>query len=339
MSVLLIAVEVNMAKYDVFGVGNALVDTVVFIDEVFLSENKIQKGIMTLVGSSEQNEILKKLSGYKKQLRSGGSAANTMIALANSGGTGYYAGKVSSDENGNFYKKDMEDAGIEFSTVPSKEGYTGTCLVLTTKDADRTMITHLGISTALCASDIDINKLKQASISYTEGYLWGGDDTRKASVVTLENSKKYGIKVAYTYSDPFCVNGSRDQFIQLTKEYVDYIFCNTDEAKALSQREDKLAALDFIGNLCDTVFMTDGANGAYYFHEGSFEHVEGFKATAIDTVGAGDCFAAGVLFGLTHNLSLTQSVKWGNYMASKIVQEPGARLSFSLKDAYKKVVG
>lgn len=327
-----------MQKYDVFGVGNALVDTVVLVKDDFLISNNISKGVMTLVDSPTQEKLLKNLSDYKKERKSGGSAANTMIALANCGGSGIYSGKVANDENGDFYKKDMEIAGIDFEVLPSKQGSTGTCLVLTTKDAERTMLTHLGISTFLDKSDIDLDKLKISKISYVEGYLWDGDSTKSASIEAIEHSKKNNIKVAYTYSDPFCVNRSRNEFIQITKEYVDYVFCNSEEAKSLSQIEDPLKAIEFIGKLGATVFMTAGANGAYIFDSGKIEHVSGFPVKAIDTVGAGDCFAAGVLFGLTHGFSLIHSCKWGNYLASRIVTQLGARLTESLKGKHKEIL-
>ncbi len=319
-----------MRHYDVFGVGNALVDILVPTEDVFIKRLGFEKGIMTLVDSEKQAGVLTALEGSKKELRSGGSAANTMIALANSGGTGTYTGKVSKDTYGEFYKKDMENAGIFFEVTPEDQGHTGTCVVLTTPDAERTMLTHLGISITLQKSDIDLEKLKSSSISYIEGYLWDGQGTKEASLLTMEESKKNGVKVAYTYSDPFCVNRSREDFVRLTKDYFDIVFCNAEEAKALSQREDKLEALKFISGLTSLVFMTDSANGAYFAENGKISHVDGFPVKPIDTTGAGDCFAAGVLYGLTHGFSLEKSTRWGNYVASRIVQEIGPRLGIKL---------
>jgi sugar/nucleoside kinase (ribokinase family) len=173
-------------KYDVFGVGNALVDTLASIDHDFLHKAEIKKGVMTLVDTESQNKLLNFLKEHKLELRSGGSAANTMIALANSGGNGCYTGKVADDEHGRFYKKDMEEAGIIFDVPPAKEGKTGTCVVLTTPDADRTMLTNLGISTSLTKNDIHEERLKDSQIAYVEGYLWDGQNTKEASVHTME---------------------------------------------------------------------------------------------------------------------------------------------------------
>ncbi|TGN19483.1 adenosine kinase [Leptospira idonii] len=319
-----------MKKYDVFGVGNALVDIIAFIDPNFLTKQKIDKGIMTLVDETRQGRILADLSEVKKELRSGGSAANTMIAIANSGGTCCYTGKVTKDTYGEFYKKDMEEAGVFFETTPDANGHTGTCVVLTTPDAERTMLTSLGISTSLTPEDIDIERLKASQYVYVEGYLWDGDSTKKASELTMNSAKANNVKVAFTYSDPFCVNRSRDEFIRLTKDYVDVVFCNTEEGLALSGKKDPAEAVAYIGTLSPMVFMTAGKEGAYVVENGKVELVPGFPVKPIDTTGAGDAFAAGVLYGLTHGFSPKKAARWGNYVASRIVQEVGPRLSVRL---------
>jgi sugar/nucleoside kinase (ribokinase family) len=321
---------VPMKKYDVFGVGNALVDIIAFIDPKFLEKQNINKGIMTLVDESRQGQILADLHETKRELRSGGSAANTMIAIANSGGSCAYTGKVSHDTYGEFYKKDMEEAGVFFETLPDKSGHTGTCVVLTTPDAERTMLTSLGISTSLGPDDIDLERLKLSTYVYVEGYLWDGDSTKKASELSMSEAKKNHVKVAFTYSDPFCVNRTRDEFIQLTKDYVDVVFCNTEEGLALSGKSDPKEAVAYIGTLAELVYMTAGKDGAYVCDKGKITLVPGFPAKLIDTTGAGDAFAAGVLYGLTHGYSNTKSARWGNYVASRIVQEVGPRLTIHL---------
>lgn len=319
-----------MKHYDVFGVGNALVDIIAFIDLNFLQKQGIQKGIMTLVDETKQGALLSDLHDVKKELRSGGSAANTMIAIANSGGTCAYTGKVTHDTYGEFYKKDMEEAGVLFETTPDKDGHTGTCVVLTTPDAERTMLTNLGISTTLAPEDIDKEVLKRSKFVYVEGYLWDGDSTKKASELTMKIAKENAIKVAFTYSDPFCVNRSRDEFVHLTKEYVDVVFCNTEEGLALSGKTDPKEAVTYISTLSPLVFMTAGKEGAYVAENGKIILVPGFPVKPIDTTGAGDAFAAGALYGLTQGYSAQKSARWGNYVASRIVGEVGPRLSVRL---------
>ena len=325
-------------KYDVFGVGNALVDTLASIEHDFLHKAEIKKGVMTLVDTESQNKLLEFLKEHR--LRSGGSAANTMIALANSGGNGCYTGKVADDEHGRFYKKDMEDAGIIFDVPPAKEGKTGTCVVLTTPDADRTMLTSLGISTSLTKYDIQEDRLKDSQIAYIEGYLWDGQNTKEASVHTMEVAKKNGGKVAFTYSDPFCVNRSREDFIKLTQDFVDIAFCNHDEAMALTQTDNPEDAIMQLGTLCNLVFMTWGSRGAFIAVDGIVSPVTGYPVhNPVDSNGAGDAFAAGVLYGLTHGYSIAKSCKWGNFVASKMIMEIGARLSINLKDHHHVLTG
>lgn len=327
-----------MTTLDVFGVGNALVDTLVSVDDQFLAEHNIHKGIMTLVNSDEQAKLLHSLEQHKMELRSGGSAANTVIALANCGGTGCYTGKVAKDSNGDFYKQDMEKAGIIYEIPPSPKGSTGTCVVMTTKDAQRTMMTNLGISTNLSKSDINLDKLKISTFSYIEGYLWDGESTREASVFTMESAKQSGKKVAFTYSDPFCVNRYKEDFKKITKELVDVVFCNHEEAMALSETDEPEKAIQSIGDDNTDVFMTWGEKGALVYAKGNVSHIPGFPVQAVDTNGAGDAFAAGVLFALTHDYNLQDAAKWGNYVASRIVLEIGARLSYSLQDRVKEVL-
>lgn len=319
-----------MKKYDVFGVGNALVDIIVFLEDSFLEQQKINKGIMTLVDETEQGKLLNVLHDYKKNLRSGGSAANTMIALANSGGTGCYTGKVSHDTYGEFYKKDIEEAGIVFETTPDKEGHTGTCVILTTPDAERTMLTSLGISVTLQPEDVDLERLKHSQYVYVEGYLWDGTNTKSASELTFKTAKENGVKTSFTYSDPFCVARAKDEFINLTKNLVDVVFCNLEEAYALTGKDSPESAVEELARLAPQVFMTCGKDGSYVAHDGKKTLVPGFPVKPLDTTGAGDSFAAGVLYGLTHGYSPEKSARWGNYVASRVVQEVGPRLAVKL---------
>ncbi len=317
-------------QYNVYGVGNALVDIIVNVREDFLKENQIKKGIMTLVDTEKQGLLLEKLHSHQTTLRSGGSAANTMFGIANCGGNGVYTGKIAHDPNGAFYKTDMEKSGIVHETEPG-HGMTGTCLVMITPDGDRTMLTSLGISSELTKDDISEEKIKQSSIIYVEGYLWDKENTKEACLQAMQLAKKHGKKVAFTYSDPFCVHRSREDFIKLTKEYVDIAFCNHEEAMAVTQTDNPEDAIRDLGMLCDLAFMTWSYHGAYVCNEGLEKLIAGFPVKVVDSNGAGDAFAAGVLYGLTNQYSVEKSGRWGNYMASRVIQEVGPRLPYSLK--------
>ena len=327
-----------MTRYNVFGVGNALVDIVVRIDDDFLKENKIRKGVMTLIEAETQENLIKSLKVQYPEKRSGGSAANTMIGIANAGGTGYYVGKVGNDNNGLFYKVDMEESGIIFHHTPG-HGMTGTCLVLTTADGERTMLTSLGISSELTRSDIKPETISESEIIYVEGYLWDRENTKEACIFTMEEGKKLGKKVSFTFSDPFCVNRSRDDFRRITKQYVDIAFCNHEEAMALTQTDSPEDAIQGMAEYCDLVFMTWGHHGCMISNQGVEKHIPGFPVKPIDSNGAGDAFAAGTLYGLTHGLSIENSAKWGNYMASLVIQNIGPRLPFSVKGKQIEIIG
>ncbi|MBL8020209.1 MAG: adenosine kinase [Leptospirales bacterium] len=318
-----------MKRVDVYGVGNSLVDTLAFVESDFIREHDLTPGSMALVDSEKQARILRALSKHSLELRSGGSAANTMIAVSRSGGSAFYTGKVSRDTNGEFYRQDLLAAGIHFDVHPSNEsdGTTGTCVVLTTPDAERTMLTHLGVSVQLTAADIDEDKIKQSRIIYIEGYLWAGEGTRAASIRAAELGKKNGVPVSFTFSDSFLLQPFRDDFRHFVTDYCDVVFCNAPEVKSFSEMTDLDEAVRFVGRLTSKAFVTDGEKGAIVVDGGSIVRVPGFSVTAIDTNGAGDSFAGGTLFGLTHEQTAVKSARWGNYLASEIVQIQGARLN------------
>ncbi|MDJ0795720.1 MAG: adenosine kinase [Calothrix sp. MO_167.B12] len=326
---------------DVFGVGNAMVDILALVEDDFVREHDLNRGGMTLMDSEKQGRLLQELKHHSLELSSGGSAANTMIAIAQSGGKGFYSGKVSRDTNGEFYRQDLLEAGIHFDVHPTDEnhGTTGTCLVLTTPDAERTMCTHLGVSTTLAPTDIDVEKLAQCKYSYVEGYLWDAPDPKKASIETMEQSKRHGVKIAFTFSDLFLVSRFSDDFHELVTKYCDVVFCNADEARHFCETESLEDCASKIGDMVDTAFITDGANGCLVVQDKEIVRVPGFPVKAVDTVGAGDYFAGGTLYGLTNGLNVQQSARWGNYMASCIVQVHGARLDKSMADQVTEILG
>ena len=318
--------------HDVFGVGNALVDTVVFVEEDFIREHNLNKSTMTLSDSEKQGSLLQSLGKYSVELKSGGSAANTMIGIARCGGTGFYTGKVARDPNGEFYRMDLIKAGIRFDINPESEssGATGTCVVLTTPDAERTMYTHLGVSVKLTAADIDVDRIAASRYVYVEGYLWDGDDPRAACQKTLQEAKRLGTKTSLTFSDPFVVNRYREDFYHIVRELCDVVFMNEEEAKSFTEIPDFQRTLDYLTNLKNEFYVTAGKNGAYVVKDGGIFPVAGFEVKAIDTNGAGDNFAAGVLYGLANGYSSQSSARLGNYVASQIVQVKGARLEKNL---------
>ena len=328
--------------YDVYGVGNALVDILAFVDNPFLSNFELPKGGMTLMDPPRQADILHQLEQNELHLASGGSAANTMIGLAQSGGKGFFCGKVAADTHGEFYKRDMEEFGIGFETpMATKDGTpTGTCVVLTTPDAERTLCTHLGVAVGLTTDDIDAEHIAQCKISYIEGYLWDSEGPREACRLAMQTSKEVGTKVAFTVSDAFLIDRFADEFKQAIADYCDILFCNADEARMLCGTDSLEECAKMLGAMAPLVFLTNSEHGCVVIENGAEGvQVDGFKVDAIDTVGAGDAFAGGALYGITNGMSAAQAARWGNFLASHVVSIVGPRLTEKMGDRIGEVVG
>jgi sugar/nucleoside kinase (ribokinase family) len=329
--------------YDVFGVGNAIVDILAQVDEQFVDNLKLNKGSMTLMDSPQQAVVLKELerSGHGLRLASGGSAANTMVAIAQSGGTGIYSGKVCHDTHGEFYCDDMRASGISFDVPMAAEASlpTGTSVILTTPDAERTMCTHLGISTSLSPGDIDVDRMARSKIVYVEGYLWDAPQPRASCVKTFQEAKRLGVPAAFTFSDGFLIDRFADDFRGIVRDYCDIVFCNEVESRQFCGSDDLEKCVRELSRLSDLAFVTHSEKGCYVCEKGNISHVAGFPVKAIDTVGAGDAFAGGVLYGLTNGMSPQKAARWGNYFASRVVETLGPRLQNSLAEHVASIVG
>ena len=311
--------------FDVYGVGNSLVDIQARVDDPFLERIGFAKGIMTLVDEAAQQHVLAQLSGTPTNRCAGGSAANTIMGVVDFGGRGAYAGKTGRDEIGEFFLRDMRQRGVNIE-VPPTVGQSGTCVVLITDDAQRTMLTNLGVSATLGPEDINEAEVRQAKYVYIEGYLWTNELTRAAALKAIELAKKNQVKVAFTVSDPFLIGLFRDRFWQLIEEDVDLLFCNEEEARALTGKDDPIECAQIIHKHCENVALTLGKNGSLLMHQGDVIPVEGVPVVAIDTTGAGDMYAAGILYGITNGLTWKQSGHLASHAAARIVGQLGARL-------------
>lgn len=314
-----------MAFYDVFGVGNALVDIQAQVDESMLKQLSIDKGIMTLVDDEQQSGVLSHLDGRPLNRCAGGSAANTIVAVAEFGGSAGYIGKVGNDAIGEFFLKDMADLGVSIQVTPS-EMPTGTCAVLITEDAQRTMLTNLSATTSLTADDIDEHKIANSKYVYVEGYLLTGDTTKEAAYKAFELAKKHGVKTAFTASDPFLVNMIRDEIWDLITGPVDLFFCNEEEAKSLTGESDALRCAVKIHEHCENVALTLGSKGSIVMHGGDEFPIEGVQVDAIDTTGAGDMYAGAMLYGITNGMDWRTAGHLASHAAARVVSQLGARL-------------
>jgi sugar/nucleoside kinase (ribokinase family) len=330
-----------MKKYNVYGIGNALVDMEFEVENSFFETNQIEKGVMTLVDEERQATLVNAIDGERVKKQGGGSAANTMIGLSQFGGTGYYACKVANDDYGHFYMKDLAEAGLasNLSGTRLESGITGKCLVMVTPDADRTMNTFLGITSNLDISAIDEEAIKQAEYVYIEGYLITSENGKEAMKLTKSLAEKHGVKTSITLSDPAIVNFFKPGFEEVIGEGVDFLFCNEEEAMKYTDTNNLLDAREELKSIAKKFAITLGKNGAMIFDGDTFIDIESYKVEAIDSNGAGDMFAGAFLFGITNGHSYAEAGKIASLASSKVVGKFGPRLeSGQAKEILTKII-
>ncbi|WP_437185781.1 adenosine kinase [Planctomicrobium sp. SH668] len=320
-------------SYDVYGIGNALVDIQAHVSDETLASLGYSKGIMTLVEDGAQEQVLSHIDGHQVTRCAGGSAANTIMGIAEFGGKAAYAGKVGNDLIGEFFLGDLRNSGVSIEVQPAA-GQSGTCVILITDDAQRTMLTNLAVSSTLLPEDVDEEAIKNSKYVYVEGYLFTGDPNRESALRAIQLAKKNGIKVAFTVSDPFLIQYHKDDFWNLIKGPVDLLFCNLEEARALTGLHDAEACAKEIHKHAENVALTLGEEGSLLMHEGESIYIPGIPVKAIDTTGAGDMYAAGILYGITNGLTWEQSGRLASHAASRVVSQLGARLKqpFTLEE-------
>ncbi|MCF8719725.1 adenosine kinase [Nitrospina gracilis] len=314
-------------SYDLVGIGNALVDIEVRVRDEFIQQHAFTKGGMTLTSLEDQNKLLKEFDGAAHKISSGGSAANTVHGMRVLGANTYYLGRVADDRYGKHYTEDMQSCGVGFPGPDAADTGTGTCLILVTPDSERTMLTHLGISSELHPDNVDETIVKSAKTVYIEGYLWTGEETRAAAIKMADIARRNRIPVAFTLSDAFVANAFKEDLLDFIRWKTDILFCNNVEARAMADLNDDEKAFDKLKHLAGTVFMTRGKEGSWVGKDGDDTlAVEAFPVRAVDTTGAGDLYAAGALYGLNQGLGLKESAIIGSYCAAQVVTHFGARM-------------
>lgn len=316
-----------MSKYDVYGLGNALVDMEFEISDAFLDANRIDKGVMTLVDENQQHELITQLDAFEGNKASGGSAANTLIAVSSMGGSSYYSCKVADDDLGHFYLDDLSAAGVDCNMDGKhKGGITGKCLVMVTPDAERTMHTFLGVSSELSPYEVDEDAIKDASYCYLEGYLTTSETGKAANITARKFAEKHNVKTALTFSDPFVVEFFRDGFTETIGDGIDLLFCNEAEALSYTQKDSVEEAAEVIKTFAKTFVITLGAKGAAVYDGEKIISIDAHPIKAVDSNGAGDLFAGAFMYGLTHGMTFEQAGKLASKAASQIVSQFGPRL-------------
>lgn len=328
-----------MAEYDLVGIGNALVDVLAPVDDAFLIENALDKGAMTLMDTDRASALYDKMP--PTQECSGGSCGNTMAGFASLGGKGAFIGKVRDDQLGAVFRHDMQSIGVDFTTPAASEGpATGSCLVLITPDAQRTMCTNLGAATHLGPSDIDKEIIQTAKVVYMEGYLFDPPEAQDAFVEAADLAHDAGRKVSITLSDPFCVDRHRHAFQMLVKDHTDILFGNEEEIKSLYQVDDFDAALQHVRGHCEIACLTRSDKGSVILSGDGMHIIDSMPLEkVVDTTGAGDQYAAGFLYGYTQGMDLRRCGQIATVTATEIISHVGARPEVNLKELIAKELG
>src|SRR3954464_12048254 len=319
-------------RFDVLGIGNAIVDVIARTEDDFLAKQNMRKGAMQLIDEAQAVGIYDAMGPAVEV--SGGSAANTIVGVASLGARAAFVGKVKDDELGRAFAHDIRAAGVAFSTPSAADGpSTARCYVLVTPDGERTMNTYLGAAQDLHPADVDPEMIASSAITYLEGYLWDPPHAKEAFRKAAKIAHEAGRQVALTLSDAFCVDRYRAEFLDLIRTgTVDLVFANERELHSLYQTADFDTALNALRNDARLAVITRSEKGCLVVTR---EETDAVPATPIervvDATGAGDLFAAGFLVGLSRGVEYRTAARLGALAAAEVIQHLGARPETSLK--------
>jgi len=311
----------------ILGIGNAIVDVFVKVDDDFLLKNNLTKGSMKLIERQEFNSLKNTIKIEK--IEAGGSVANTMAGIAYLGGNPSFIGKVNSDEFGKIYKKSLEKINVNFLYSEKEESLsTGTSIISITPDSERTMCTYLGISSQLSKEDISEDYIKDYEIIFLEGYLWDKGISEEMFKHVIQLAKKNNIKIAMSLSDIFCVTRHREDFFKLLKDDLNILIGNENEINELVQKNNLLDSINGLKNLNKLIIITRSENGSIAIINNEIINCESIKVEKIlDLTGAGDLFAAGFFKEYLDKSNIKKCLQTGSKLAAQIIQKIGARLN------------
>lgn len=325
-------------KYDVYGIGNALVDIVTEVDHDFFEQNEVEKGLMTLVDEKRQLHLMKAIDMKRSKMSGGGSAGNTVVAINQFGGKSFYSCLVAKDDLGKFFLEDLKRNGVDTNLSHDKcpVGHTGRCLVMTSPDAERTMNTFLGVSSFLSPEHLDEDAIRKSSYIYLEGYLVASPKGLEALKEAKRIAEKNKIATALTFSDPSMTKYFSTQMEEIVGASVDLLFCNEEEAMIFTGTDNMGDAREKLKQVAKRFAITLGANGALIYDGDTFIQIEPYKVRAIDTNGAGDMFSGAFMYGITHGHSYAEAGKLASLASSRVVSQFGPRLE---PQQMKKILG
>ena len=317
--------------YHVTALGSAIVDVIAAVDDEFLLTHNIAKGVMTLIDEHRADQLYTAF-GVTREV-AGGSAANTMAGLASLGANGVFAGKIRHDRLGSAFVSSMRDTGVHYTTEPAEGGpQTACCLIAVTDDGQRSMNTYLGAAREFGVDDLKESEITQSDVIYIEGYLWDAPSAKAASLRAIDIAKQNGTKVAFSLSDPFLMGRYRGEFLELLSK-LDILFANEEEAKALFAVDTFDEALQALRPFPLIAALTRSEKGCVVVRGAEVHVVDAASvARVVDTTGAGDQFAAGFLYGLTHGRGLADCGRLGALAAAEVISHYGARPEVPLRE-------
>ena len=316
-------------KYNIYAIGNAIMDTVIQVEDNILDELQITKGTMTLIDENILKKYQNRFTNITKELSSGGSAANSIIAASYLGSKCYFECKTANDDIGTAYINEFKSNQIDTTDINIENGNSGQCFVFVTKDSQRTMSTFLGISASINEDNVNEEAIKNSHLVYIEGYLITSDNSFKAALKTIELAKKYNKKIAFTLSDPNIIPPFIDRINAILNKSIDILFCNEDESNTFLKCNNQ-TSIDFLKQSTNLLLITKGKAGASIISDSDQININCPLVEAVDSNGAGDCFAGVFLSLYIQNNEIEKSAELACKAASKCVTQFGARLSKDL---------
>ena len=318
-------------RFDVVGIGNAIVDVLVQAEEDVLEAHELSKGTMALVDEATAERLYASVGPGLET--SGGSAANTLAGIAQLGGRAGFIGRVRDDQLGGIFSHDIRAVGAHYDTPPASSGpSTARCLILVTPDAQRTMCTFLGASVLLDPSDLDLSLVAKAKVLYLEGYLWDSEAAKRAFIAAAETARASGGEVALSLSDAFCVDRHRESFLELVDGHVDILFANEMEITSLYKANSFAEAVRQVRGRCRIAALTRSGEGSLLLSGENSVEIPAYRlGPLVDTTGAGDLYAAGFLYGHTQGLGLEPCGHLASLCAGQVVTQLGPRSQVNLR--------
>ena len=323
-------------KIDVCGLGNPLMDILVYIDEEFLQRNGLHKGIMHLIDDEQRSMLLSRIENRDREYQAGGSCPNTIAALSLLGVRGALMGKIGNDEIGDVYKEKIQQKGV-LSFLKRIDGATGTSIILITPDKERTMNTHLAACREFTREDLPLHIVKNANIFYFTGYMWDTENQKDATRLAIQVAKESGTKVVFDVADPMAVERYRDDFLVMIERDADIVLANRREAELLTGESIENAIIT-LNKLCRTAVIKNGDSDTLIGCEGRVCSVPVFKSDVKDTTGAGDNFAAGYLYGLMNCFDVRLCGIAASFVAAKTIEKIGAQAPDNIKGLVEEML-